>query len=44
MDEREWRLGTPRGIATRRVMGEVGRDRVLDLGLWIGGLRVEKRV
>ena len=33
MDEWGWRLGTPRGVATRRAMGEVGKERVLDLGL-----------
>jgi len=44
MNEWGWRLGTPRGVATRRAMGEVGKKKVLDLGLWCGGLEVKSRV
>ena len=44
LDEWGWRLGTPRGVSTRRAKGEVGKDRVLDIGVWVGGLEVEGRV
>ena len=44
VDEWGWRLGTPRGVNMRRAIGEVGKDRVWDLGVWVGGLKVEGRV
>jgi len=34
MDEERWILGSPRGVAMRRLLGKVERERVLDLGLW----------
>jgi len=44
MDEEGWILDTPREVVTRRPMRRVGKERVLDMRLWTGGLEVEGRI
>ena len=43
MDEWGWKLGTERGVVMRRGEGERGVDRVLDIGVNVGGLEVVGR-
>ena len=43
MDEWGWKLGTERGVITRRGEGERGKDRVLDIGVYVGGVEVKGR-
>jgi len=44
MDEWGWRMGTPRGVVTRRDEKDGEKDRVLDVGLYVGGVEVKGRV
>jgi len=44
MDEWGWKVGTPRGVVTRRDEKEEERDRVLDVGFYVRGVEVEGRM
>ena len=43
MDEWGWKWGTERGVVTRRREKEEGSNRVLDVGLYVGGVEVRGR-
>jgi len=44
MDEWGWKVGTLRGVKTRRDMREGVEERVLDVGFYVGGVEVEGKV
>jgi len=44
MDECGWKVGIPRGVVTRRDEKSEERDRVLDVGFYVGGVEVEGKV